>query len=238
MILDPVGLTMAHTRLQIRFDTVKHSVFQICKEAGVKGKGANEVFHSWDALRCWKDRFEGRFGFLSECIHHSNPDDPPDLTFVFENGQIEVEHTRLEPSHIGWANALHRRVCPDKCITVPSISYRPKNQRDLLSTMLSPGSSWTNEDAEMSEWFLFLENLILKKFKDRAGGVLVIQNGLTFLEAEIRFLAEAIHARLSSIHGLIQDWTVLLHTQRNSIQFISCLITGAEDLQVRSQIDA
>lgn len=225
---------MARTPLQINFDTAEDSIFPICRAAGVEGKEANEVYHSWDALRLWRDLFESRLGALSECIHHSNPDDPPDLTFAFDHGHLEVEHTRLEPSHFGWAHALHHRKCPDQCITLPSISQQPKNQGDLLSVMLTLGGDWSDVESEMNDWFRFLINLIRKKIEHRSGGVLVIQDVSLNFESQLRPLAEAVHTLLSPRRGLIQDWKILLHSRSNSIQYLSYLITAGEGLRSRS----
>ena len=225
---------MAHTRLQINFETPENSIFPICRAQGVTDDGANEVYHSLDALRVWRDRFERLFGELNGCIHHSNPDDPPDLTFDFSGGPVEVEHTRLEPSHLGWTNALHSEVCRDQCITLPSISQQPRNRKELLEIMLLGGGNWSDVIADMSDWFRFLLELIRKKIEHHPEGVLVIQDLSLSFDDQLRPLAEAVHALLSPRPKMIQNWTILLHSRSNPIQFCSYLITGGEALQRRS----
>lgn len=224
---------MAHTQLQIRFDTPERSIGHVCQTAGLNGKEANEVYHSMDALRAWKDRFETLYGDLENCIHHSNPDDPPDLTFRFSRVSVGVEHTRLQPSHLGWANALHHSECPDQCVTVPSISQQPKSRRELLDIMLNREGEWTDVVADMNEWFRYLVGHILKKIEHRSDGVLVIQNLSVFHELQLRPLAKAVHSLLSPRPDLIQNWTILLHSRANSVQFNSYLIVGGEELQRR-----
>lgn len=228
---------MAQTRLQINFETPEDSIFSICRAKGVAGDGANEVYHSLDALRVWRARFENLLGELNACVHHSNPDDPPDLTFDFAGGPVEVEHTRLEPSHLGWTNALHNEVCPDQCITLPSISQQPSNRKELLEIMLLGRGDWSDAIADMSDWFKFLLGLIRKKIEHRPGGVLVIQDLSLYTDDQLRPLAEAVHALLSPRPKMIQNWTILLLSRRNPIQFCSYLITGGEALQRRSNED-
>ncbi len=228
---------VARTPLKISFDTLEHSIFQICSDRGVEGKQANEVYHSWDALRIWKDRFESRFGTLLECIHHSNPDDPPDVNFIFEHGQLNVEHTRLEPSHFGWARALHEENCPDQFIKLPSISHQPKNQEDMLSIMLERGGGWSEFQSEMNDWFRFLISLIHKKIQHRSSGILVVEDVSLTFEFQLRPLAEATHAHLSARPDEIRDWTILLHSRSNGRRYLSYLITAGEKIQSRSNID-
>jgi len=226
---------MPHTDLQITFDTPESSIGQICQSAGLSGKEANEVYHSMDALRAWGDRFETLYGDLDSCVHHSNPDDPPDLTFHFSRGAVGVEHTRLEPSHLGWANALHHRDCPDQCITVPSITQQPRSRRELLDLMLTREGDWSDVVADLNEWFRFMIGQIRRKIEHRPDGVLVIQDVSVFHESQLHPLAEGVHALLSPRPNLIQNWTILLHSRANPVQFTSYLITGGEELQRRIQ---
>ncbi len=79
---------MASTPLQIDFETPESSIFSNCDAAGLKWKEAEEVYHSLDAVRFWRDRFEKQFGKLFNCVHHSNPDDPPDLILNFATAPV------------------------------------------------------------------------------------------------------------------------------------------------------
>lgn len=225
---------MAKTPLTITLDTPEGSIFPICNAAGLKAKEANEVYHSIDAVRVWRDRFEALYGELLHCVHHSNPDDPPDLTCIFRAAAVGVEHTRLEPSHYGWMNALHQQECPDQCITVPSITSRPKGRAELLSTMLSPGGDWSDVETDTNEWQRHCLSLISKKIKDRPAGVLVIQDVSLNAGSQLRPIVEAIHAILSPQPDSIRGWTILLHSRGSSVQFNSYLIAPRENLQTRS----
>ena len=224
---------MANTPLNISLDTPEDSIFPICDTVGLGGKEANEVYHSLDAVRVWRDRFEHLHGELLHCVHHSNPDDPPDLTLMFRDGSVEVEHTRLEPFPYGWMKALHREECPDECVTEPSITAQPKTRRDLLSTMLSLDGAWSDVQTDTDEWYRYCLALIRKKIEPRPAGILVIQDVSLGFESQLRPIAESIHRTLSPRPNLIRDWTILLHSRSNPIQFNSYLIVAHQVLQHR-----
>src|SRR5258708_3606377 len=82
---------MAIRTLNLNFDTPDDTIFGVCDAAGLKGDACNEVYHSLDALRVWRARFESLHGPFLKCEYHSNPDDPPDLTFRFSEASIPVE---------------------------------------------------------------------------------------------------------------------------------------------------
>ena len=89
--------------------------------------------------------------------------------------------------------------------------------------------------SEMNEWLRFLIGRIRKKIEHRTDGVLVIQDVSVFHESQLHPLAEGVHACLAPRPNLIQNWTILLHSRKNSVQFNSYLIAGGEELQRRIQ---
>jgi hypothetical protein len=222
---------MARISLPITLETHEGSIFQICDSAGVRGKEANEVYHSLDAVRVWRDRFEHLHGDFLGCIHCSNPDDPPDLVLNFSNEVVEAEHTRLEPAHYGWMGDLQRKECPDQCIFVPSVSLVPQTRTELLADMLLPEKVALDTRSELHESLRFCLGVMRKKIEIRAGGLLVIQvNPLMF--GYLKPMAELVHSLLSPQPNLIRGWTILLHCRRGSVE--SYLIAPNEKLQCRT----
>lgn len=224
---------MPKTALQINFETAQESIFSICAAANLKGKECNEVYHSLDAIRTWRDRFEGLYGNLIRCVQHSNPDDPPDLTLYFASADVEVEHTRLEPSMYGWVDALHRRECPNQSITVPSITFQPKNRQDLLGAMLSRRDGWSDASADFKAWWQYILGVIRKKTENRPKGLLIIQDTSLIFEDQLEPIAVAIHSLLSPRSDLIKNWTILIHSRSNPHQLLSYLIAANQELQIR-----
>lgn len=224
---------MPKTELPITFETPQKSIPSICAAANLKGKEINEVYHSLDAIHTWRDRFEQQYGTLARCVHHSNPDDPPDLTLCFAAVDLEVEHTRLEPSMLGWVDALHRKECPNQAITVPSITFQPKDRKDLLNVMLSRGGAWSEASADFQKWCQYVLGVIHKKTESRSTGLLVIQDTSLIFEDQLGPIADAVHTLASQKPELIQNWTILIHSRSNPVQSLSFLITANEELLVR-----
>jgi hypothetical protein len=218
---------MALIPLNVSFETSQKAAFLICKEAGVTKKGTGEVLYSLEALQAWKDYFMELYGDLEGVTCHTNPDDPPDITLNFSNGgKLGVEHTRLEPHPYGWMNDLHNKLCPNCCITEPSILFRPENQADLLSEMLRPKDDWIDFRTENTEWVSYLNKLLVRKVKFDSEGILVIQDNTLFFGDRLTLIANAIHEFLSN-HPEIR-WRVILHSRSNPSEFISHLISFRE----------
>jgi len=216
--------------LGLNLDTPEDQIFGVCDDAGLKGKEANEVYHSLDAIRGWRQRFETLHGRLLGCDHHSNPDDPPDLTFRFRDKAVPVEHTRLQPSQYGWMDALHHKEYPKQCITVPPITCLPTGKSDLVASMFAMDAEWSDVQCDLNEWFRFCMALVRKKIEHKPGGILIIQDTSLVFDNQLRPIAEAAHAFLSPRPGRIKDWTIILHSRSNPIQFNSYLIAPAEEL--------
>src|SRR5437868_3372446 len=99
------------------------TAFRCARDAGLDKKSSREVCRCWDVLQIWRDWFHKKFGELRLIRHRSPPDDPPDLELVFERKIVAFEHTRLQPEHIGRADAVRKReIAPDVCTVVPAIS--------------------------------------------------------------------------------------------------------------------
>ena len=101
--------------------------------------------------------------------------------------------------------------------------------------MLTREGDWTDVVTDLSEWFRFLIGQIRRKIEHRTDGVLVIQDVSVFNESQLQPLAVGVHALLSPRPNLIQNWTILLHSRANPVQFNSYLIAGGEELLRRIQ---
>lgn len=227
---------MPKTELLINFETPQESIFAICDAARLKGKECNEVFHSIDALRTWRDRFEKLYGSLVRCVHHSNPDDPPDLTLHFASAEVGVEHTRLEPPLYGRVKALRRQEYGKQSIKIPSITFQPQSRQDLLNEMSPRNRNWSESRTDFEAWCEYLLEVIVKKVAKHQSGILVIQDSSLHSESVLQPIVTAIHPAMSPRSNLIKDWTTVIHSRSNPAQFVSYLIASGEELEIRRSI--
>ncbi len=224
---------MPKTELLINFETPLESIFAICDAAGLKGKECNEVFHSIDAVRSWRDGFEKLYGALVRCVHHSNPDDPPDLTLHFASAEVGVEHTRLEPPMYGRVKALRRQEYGNQSIKIPSITFQPQTRQDLLNEMSPRNRNWSESRTDFEAWCEYLLGVIVKKTAKHQSGILVIQDSSLHSESVLEPIVTAIHNTVSSRLHLIKDWKIVIHSRSNQAQFVSYLIVYGEELEIR-----
>jgi hypothetical protein len=221
---------MAIRTVNVNFDTPERDIFAVCDNARLKGKESNEVYQSLDALRVWRNRFESRQGKLLQCDHHSNPDDPPDLTLHFDGGVLPVEHTRLEPYPYGKMRAIHDKEFPDRCISVPAISNPPADRESLVHEMMSFEREWPSVEDELNEWRRICISVIQRKIGRRGEGTLVIQDTSLLFRDSVRQIAKAIHSAFSTRSALIKGWTIIFHSRWNRQTFYSALVAEREDL--------
>jgi len=143
-----------------------NKVFHCARSAGLNRKSSREVCHCWDVLQIWRDWFDEKFGELRVIRHRSPPYDPPDLELVFAGETVAFEDTRLQPEHIGRADALrNREIAPDVCTAVPAISKPIKNNKTLIERMLCIPQSdvWTNVSEEHAALARLLAERVKKK---------------------------------------------------------------------------
>ena len=202
---------------------------------GLDGKGWNEVIRALDAIQVWRDWFEMRYGELKELRHRSNPDDPPDLDVVFENGQIGLEHTALMPHPLGHAEAIAKKVNPRGGRSLPALSrqWTRKELEDLALGM--PGyAPWANVFDEHQVAFGSLVATLQRKLKGPASNVICVTDEATFGSADTEWLASGLYeiANTSEFAELGDRSVILLH-RANHIQFFSALVQRGKPLQAK-----
>jgi hypothetical protein len=92
---------MACVDLPVTLSTPILKVAKAATALGLKTKEWNEVVRAFDALSAWSKWLTDRYGENQKIVHRSNPDDPPDLTLVFEGSTVGVEHSVLYPPRSG-----------------------------------------------------------------------------------------------------------------------------------------
>jgi hypothetical protein len=100
--------------------------------------------------------------------------------------------------------------------------------------MFVPGAEWSDIDGDLNAWFKECLAIIRKKTEHHRGGVLVIQDVSLLFESYVGAVAKGLHALLSPRPVLIKEWTVVLHSRLNCVQFASYLITARQPLQHRA----
>jgi hypothetical protein len=101
---------MAITPLNLKFGLTADEAAKTVTTAGLTNQGWSEAFECWDMLQIWQDWVSAMFGNIVEVRHRSAPQDPPDMELVFEGGRlVGMEHTRLQPQHLGQASAFMRK---------------------------------------------------------------------------------------------------------------------------------
>jgi hypothetical protein len=156
--------------------------------------GCEEVCRCWDVLQIWSDWFH-RFGEFKFLRHRSPPNDPPDLELVFAERTVAFEDTRLQPEHIGRADALRDgKIAPEICTAVPAISKPIKSSERLIQGMLGipQGDLWTNVADEHAALACLLSETIRKKM-DRLpnGGIIGIIDEVAYMGHTLEFLFQA-----------------------------------------------
>jgi hypothetical protein len=124
--------------------------------------------------------------------HRSPPEDPPDIELVFAEQTIAFEDTRLQPEHLGRADALRdRTIVPDLSTVVPAISKPIKSSEKLIERMLGipQADLWTNVADEHAALARLLTETIRKKM-DRLpkGGIIGIVDDVAVIGDTLDFL--------------------------------------------------
>jgi hypothetical protein len=214
-------------------------VFHCARNAALSAKSSREVCRCWDVLQIWRDWLHEKFGELKSIRHRSPPDDPPDLELVFAQETVAFEDTRLQPEHIGRADALRdRKIAPDVCTGVPAISKPIKSNDKLIEKMLGIPQCevWTDVSEEHTALKRLLAETIRKKV-DRLpnGGIIGIVDEVAYLGHTLEFLFEASEALVRSDQFRDFDNHVLIVQSRpNIIQYTSALITRGDGRIMRT----
>jgi hypothetical protein len=229
---------MAITHLHLTLEHDDNAIIAELRSAEIDGKGQNEVFHTLDALKVWKDWFNSNYGPLTSIDHHSNPDDPPDMELHFVKGHVPLEHTELKPHPFGMVDAIHHRECPDQCVTVPSLSKKPKTRKEITDSMFSlEADAWADSVDERNEWLSEFKALVRRKMRKQKTGILLVQDTALRMPSDVRELAISFQqeVQLPAMSDLGQ-LIILLHSRLNIVQHVSFLFQRGTDLQERSKL--
>ncbi len=187
-------------------------------------------------IQIWRDCIEERFGALQSWRHRSNGDDPPDFDLVFANRTVALEHTRLQPCPLGWADAVKHSELSDSFTAVPALSNPPKNREELLQTMTSVlDAPWTNVS---DEWNV-IEKALAETLREKMlclpeGGIIGIIDHTSWWEHSIKFLFEVAERFINSPRFPSSEAYLLIILSRpNPVQYHSALITRGQPMECR-----
>jgi hypothetical protein len=215
-----------------------NAVFHRARSAKLSVKSSREVCRSWDVFQIWRDWF-GKFGEFKLLRHRSPPDDPPDVELVFAARIVAFEDTRLQPEHLGRAEALRdRKIAPDVCTTVPAISKPIKSSEQLIERMLGipQDDLWTNVADEHAALLRLLNETIRKKI-DRLpdGGIIGIIDEVAVMGHTLEFMFQAAEELIES--NEFSDFgnrVLIIQSRLNVLQYTSALITRSDGRLMRS----
>lgn len=228
---------MAITPLNLEFGLTVDEVAQAIAAAGLNDQGWSEAFECWDMLQVWQDWVSETFGRITEVRHRSPPDDPPDIELVFEDGRsVGMEHTRLQPQHLGQANAYMRK--SGKGGFVPPIWPPPANFDDMKATIAGEKGD-SDFIPELLKTFDLLCLTLSKKIQGLPnGGIIGMVHDLDidcFNQHQMRDMAQDIVNR-PEFEGF-SNYALILLRRLNHRQYKSLLIRRGQAPLVRNQLN-
>lgn len=204
-------------------------------------RGALEAYCCLDAIRIWDDRFRPEFGELTILTHRYDGDDPPDVTAVFERGQVDMEHTCVEPWHRRKADALFR---PKKDEddgprqesmrrVIPASEKLKSTKAILEASNLHTQGMWTDVLPEaLANHDLVAAAIKEKMLKCPDGAVIVLESrtglGCAWTEEPVRVAFEAIRAA--------EGWerfALVLLARGNPVSYESAYFSASHPFEVR-----
>ncbi len=226
---------MAITPLALKYGLSDEQIFQIVKDAGLKGQSRMEVWQCWDMMQIWQQWVTENFGEIKTIRHKSPPDDPPDLELVFEHRTIGMEHTRLQPKHLGQAEALMSQ--SEEGGFIPSISSPPADfaeMQDIIAGVRIPFSS------TMDDWraiFDLLAIALRKKMRGMpSGGIIGMIHDLVVASSNQRILAEVAQNIVNrNEFADFTNYSLIVLDRANRRQFHSSLVRRGEDIREQMQ---
>ena len=178
---------------------------------------------------------EESFGQLAHVRHRSRNDDPPDLELEFAGGRVvQMEHTRLQPPHLGQAAALLNQSAEGGLI--PPIAPPPQNfaeLREIIFSRVRP--RFGNAEEEWSAVFDLLAITLRTKMRAMpSGGVIAIIHDLFVSKRDHELLGEVAQNIVDRTEFAdFEKYTLLLLNRFNSRQFYSSLIKRGQASQFR-----
>src|SRR3977135_334696 len=199
---------------------------------GLTGQSRTEVFQGLDMFQIWQSWFTEMFGQIVEIRHRSAPDDPPDLELIFADGRIVgMEHTRLQPPHLGQADALMRKSCGGGFL--PSISSPPKKfgeMKDILAGVKLPMSSVVDDAAAIFDGLAITLRTKMRGMPN--GGIIGMVHDLAVSSANKRTIAEIAENIVNRAEFLnFANYTLILLDRANYYQFHSSLVRRGEPIR-------
>lgn len=218
------------TKFDVTFNTTiadlecmgRHSLSNIKKELP-------ELVESFDVLKTWEAEFEHRFGSLHQLIHHSNPDDPPDVVAHFEQGILGIEHTEIEPTHVKQGEAVHRKERGSKGHCEMPLSgsgtYTSNDIKEIMWGRADP-RGWEEVGVHFQTRCDLITSAIQKKIcKYPVGGLLVMKGSLggwpNEFEDELNVIDHAFGVA-TSMPG-ISKWIVAVHKRWSAQKVFSVI---------------
>jgi hypothetical protein len=188
-----------------------------------------ELVDSFDVLKIWQTDFDDylRLGSLNQLIHHSNPDDPPDVVASFEQGSLAIEHTEIEPSHVKQGEAINRRERGLKghCAMPLSGTYTSTDIKEIMWGW-ADRRGWEEVSAHFEARYKLITSAIETKLcKHPSGGLLVMKGNLgefsTDIENELAVIEKAF-GKAKTFPG-ISRWITVIHSRRSPQEVFSVL---------------
>ena len=223
---------MAITELPLTSALDLDGAWKLLVSSPLDAQGCEEVRDCWDAVLIWHDWFTTRFGEIQSVRHRSPPDDPPDVELVLPTESLPLEHTRLQPNPLGWAEGLRKSIDPSATTTVPSISRPPQNRAEMIDVMLgvNPAAAWSDVIDDLRVIQTSLATTLSRKIKALPnGGVIVIANHVQMTTTETTALPTIVSGILNG--GTFNDfgrYSLILTSRNNMLQFRSTLFRRGE----------
>jgi hypothetical protein len=130
---------------------------------------------SWEArqfivsVKPWLDHLISKHGRITEILHLDNPDDPPDVCVIFEDGAIGFEVTQLVPQEFAYFDHVVSDLRNDHCTVSPTLSAGKLNREQMISHALDQTgmAGWASVEEEARLLKIRFESQFRKKV-DRA----------------------------------------------------------------------
>jgi hypothetical protein len=226
---------MAVTPLALSYGVSDEQIFQITKAGGLQKQSRMEVWQCWDMVQIWRQWVIENFGEIKAVRHRSPPDDPPDLELVFKDRTIGMEHTRLQPKHLGQAEALMRKSGEGGFI--PSISSPPADFTEMQSIIVGAKIPWSSTMDDWKAIFDLLAIALRKKMRGMPdGGIIGMIHDLVVASTNQRILAEVAQNIVNrNEFADFTGYSLILLDRANRRQFHSSLVRRGE--AIREQME-
>jgi hypothetical protein len=146
-----------------------------------------------------------------------------------------MEHTRLQPKHLGQADALMRKSGEGGFI--PSISSPPADFAELQSIISGVQSPWSSTVDDWKAIFDLLAITLRKKMGGMPdGGIIGMIHDLVVASANQRILAEVAENIVNRDEFAdFTSYSLILLDRANHLQFHSSLVRRGDDIREQMQ---